>query len=308
MTQSPHTFKSTLQAMAFAAAGYSFFAFGDVILKWLTKSYGVSEILFFVGVMGAILTGAIIVRQRGWRGLSSAHLRWHALRTLCAVLSTFFVVHAFSLIPMTDLYGIVFLSPLVIAVMSHFFLGERIGWHRIAAIIAGFCGVIVLAGPQFESHNMGIIYALMSVLFIACGGIAVRKSRTEKNFLLYALYPLLGNALFNLPLMLPGFKTPAPGDLMLIFILIVFSTIGTLFYARGFSRAHTTAVVAPFHYIQMLWGVLFGLVFFGDVPAPTTLAGAAIIIGAGLYLVWREHVHHSRALVVVSAAEAGTAF
>lgn len=286
------SFKNVLQAVGLVFAGYSFFAVNDALTKWLIRSYPLSEVIFISGGCGAAIIAALILFKYGWRGFLSPNTHWHLTRGVCIALSTFCVVHALSLIPLADFYSIVFLSPLAMAVMSHFFLNERIGWHRFIAIIAGFCGILVLAGPQFENPNPGFLFALVSVLFVSGNGIFARLVRHENNKLLYAFYPMAGNALFNLPLTLPDFQTPAAADIPLMALLVVFGICGILCYTMGFARAPETALVAPIHYTQILWGVAFGYVLFGDVPSLNTLAGATIIIGAGLYLLWREHINH----------------
>jgi S-adenosylmethionine uptake transporter len=206
-------------------------------------------------------------------------------------LTSFCVVHSFARIPLADFYGIVFLSPMVIALMSALFLKERIGLHRFIAIILGFSGVIILAGPQFETMNVGIIFALISVLFISANAILLRKIGHENTLLIFAFYPVLFSALLNAPFVFNNYIPIDASHSLLYLSLVPLVLIGVIGLALGFRLAPETSVVAPFHYLQIIWGVIFGYYLFNDVPSASTIVGASIIVIAGFYLIMREKGH-----------------
>jgi S-adenosylmethionine uptake transporter len=283
-------FAKSLQAIIIVTLGWSCFAFADVISKWLTQSYSVSQVICLTSLAGAVYTGLWIIFRYGYKGFCSEKIKWHMLRGLCVTGTSFAVVHALSLIPLADFYSIVFLSPLVLALLSKFILGEHIGLHRALAIIIGFSGVLILAQPQFQDFNNGFLFALAGVFFIAGNGIIIRKISHEPITSLYAFYPFIFAAIINAPLMAYDMKAISLVDLPLILALPVFLVGGLVGFSLGFSKAPVTAIVAPFHYTQIIWGILFGYFLFGDIPTSATLLGASIIILAGLYLIWREYV------------------
>src|SRR5690606_8314433 len=122
------------------------------------------------------------------------------------------------------------------------------------------------------------------------------KIGTETIPVRYAFFPFLANAVIFTPIaFFDGLAVP--GNILDISLLVLFpvvALIGIVLFSIGFTRARDTALIAPFHYSQMIWGVLLGYFIFGDIPALTTFFGAGIIILAGLLVIWREHIHHQQ--------------
>lgn len=288
----PSLFRRNLAAISFGVAGWTAFAFADTLSKWLAQDYPVSQVIGLTAIVTFIMALCWTIGRYGYKSLITPFFGWHAARSLCAAGTTFCVVHAVSRIPLADFYGIIFLTPLMLAVLSFFLLGEKIGWHRLLAILVGFGGVVILAGPQFGTYNAGILFAFAAVIFVCGNGLVVRKMRAETVLPLYALYPALLNMVIHCPLMLPDFRMPEAVDISLFAAVGPLILIGIMGFSLGFARASETAVVAPFSYIQIVWGVLLGYLLFGDVPQTNTIIGAAIIISSGLYVIWREHRLH----------------
>jgi S-adenosylmethionine uptake transporter len=203
--------------------------------------------------------------------------------------SSFAVVSALGYLPLADFYGITFISPFVIALFSFVLLGERVGWHRIAAMAVAFAGVLVVAGPQFESHNVGMLWAFLAPIFLALNVLCVRKMGHNDPLALFAFFPFVGIALFNVGFVMPEYTLPETHHLW-IFALATVSVMGGLIGTTvGFAKATESSVVAPFLYTQILWGVIVGFVLFNTMPTHTTFIGAGLVIAAGLYSFYREH-------------------
>lgn len=262
--------------------------------KWLAGAYSAYQILAISGLTGVFLAGGWILTRHGWRKFYTPKWKWYVLRSLAQTGSSFLVIKSLSLIPMADFYGIIFLTPMVTTLLATVFLKEKIGIYRIGAIIVGFIGVMIIAGPAFTSQNAGYLYALIAVGFASTGGIFIRKIGREDIPVRYAFFPFLACALIFIPLSLQqGIKMPETTlDASLLLLFAPVALLGLLGYSTGFSRARDTALIAPFHYTQMIWGALLGYIIFHDVPPLTTFAGAGLIILAGLLVIWREHVHH----------------
>lgn len=276
------------------------YVLSDVINKYLSQHYPVSEILCLSYLAGLCLIVPYIVLRHGWRALFPPRTwKWHVLRGLSGSLGTVLGVHALQSIPLADFYGIIFLTPLLLCLLSHFILKERIGRHRITCILIGFIGVLILAGPQFAGGNIGFIFAGVAVIFSAMNGILVRKIGQEKIVMRFAFYVFAANMLVNLPFLIVEKSATLPDLSHLPFFLAIPPIVlaGLLAYSISFSRVRETAMIAPFHYSQMIWGVILGYFLFGDEPSVRTLIGAAIIIGAGMYMIWREHVLHKASVL-----------
>lgn len=290
-----------LHAICLVTLGYSIFAFSDAITKWLTAGYGMSQILATSSFVGLFVTGTWIVRKKGWQGFKSPRLRWHIYRGICVSLISLSVVQAVSLTPLADFYAIIFLSPLTVLILSYFFLGEPIGAHRALAVITGFLGVLVLVGPQFGHLNLGIIITFMCMSFVSISVILIRK--VGQDYLpLYGFYPALIIFTINAPMAVMEFTMPDLQGAIMFMLYAPLILMGQLILSVGFARAPETSVVTPFHYIQMLWGVILGYFLFSEVPSLATLAGSSLIIGSGLYLIWREHKLHKKKSVFENTA------
>lgn len=289
-------FRQSLDAILFACGGWFLFCICDAMSKWLMTDYSALQILAFSGVTGAILAGGWILFRHGWRGFLTPQWKWYLIRCLSQAVASYLVIKSLSLIPLADFYGIIFLSPMVTTILAVFLLKEKIGFYRLAAIMIGFIGVLIIAGPSFESRNIGYLYALLAVGLVGMSAIFVRKIGRETIPARYAFFPFLTNAIVYVPLtLLHDFKVPdSPLDLSLLLLFAPIAFLGLLGYSTGFSRARDTALIAPFHYTQMIWGALFGYLIFGDVPAVTTFAGSWLIVAAGMMVIWREHVLHKQ--------------
>lgn len=299
-----HTFRDSLDAILLACGGWFLFCVSDAMAKYLTVQYHPFEILAFSGTIGVLLSGAWILRKHGWAGFMTPKWRWYIGRGITQTGSSFLVIKALALIPLADFYGIIFMTPMVITILAAIFLKEKIGFYRIGAILLGFIGVLIIAGPSFNSGNIGYLYALIAVGFTSTSGIFVRKIGRDKIVTRYAFFPFLICASLFLPLTIfHDFKMPAGTlDLSLLMLFAPIMLLGLVGYSSGLSRARETAMIAPFHYTQLIWGSLFGFVIFHEVPAFTTFVGSLLIIAAGLLVIWREHRHHRK--IVINAIKA----
>ncbi len=278
-----------LHAIILTTAGFLSYSLADACSKFLTAYYSVPQILTYNSAL-AVIIGVIWLAATG--GLSrfiTPNWRWHLARGIGLMLTSFFIVHALGHVPLADFYGIVFIAPIAVSVLAGLLLKEPVGVHRFGALIAGFTGVLIIAGPQFDNLNIGLVYTVLSALFIIASLLIMRKIGDRDPLPVYILYPFLCNLALNTPLMLLD-HTPVAAEHWWLFVLLpLFLMGGIIGTAFGFARAPVTAIVAPFHYTQMVWGVLIGLIVFSDIPSLPTLVGAGLIIGAGLYVIWREH-------------------
>lgn len=261
----------------------------------MTDDFGTIQLIGMSSMTGACLSGGWIIYRHGWRGFITPKWKLFALRGLLVIAISYLVVYSLSLIELADFYGIIFMSPFLVTILSVCLLKEKIGIHRIIAMLAGFSGVLVLAGPQLQSAPVGLLCVFLAMIGGSFVTIIIRKIGREPVTTLFAFVPFISSTVVYGPLMLlPGnFHIPDnPWYLLAPAGMGVLAFAGFIFFSTGFTRATETAVITPFHYSQMVWGVLLGYLMFGDVPELSTIAGSLIILLAGLYMVWREYLHH----------------
>jgi S-adenosylmethionine uptake transporter len=289
MDSASGSFRDLLRVVLVAIAGWACFCCVDMLTKYLTLSYDFTIVVGLTAPLGLLLSGSIIFFRDGFDGFRSPRWRWHVARGVNVMFTTMCVVNAVARIPLTDFYGLVFIAPILLMLLSVPLLGEKIGWRRLMAALVGFGGVLIIAGPQFQHYNSGILFSLAAAVFVANNGLIVRKIGREPKVLLFAFFPCIFNSLVYLPFVISHFTLPHLGEIPVFLAVPPCVLSGLTLYSWSMSRASEVAVVAPFHYTQILWGALFGWFIFGDVPAATTVAGAMIVVGAGLYIIWREY-------------------
>ncbi len=284
----PQLTGESLKIIAIIILGWTGFALADATSKYLSFEYDPSLILLFSGLTSGLGLVLWILFDKGWRGFLSPNWKWLMARGACIAVTATGIVNAVAHIPLADLYGITFSAPFITVILAVIFLREEVGLHRWISVIAGFMGVIILLGPQFDALNIGIAFAIAATLSIAVGTIIIRKIGKNEYLPLFILYPYIGILAVNIPLSITHIEPIALPDLGW-FIASSFFVLASQF-AVTFSIAHakSTASVAPFVYIQVIWGVILGYFFFNEIPTVATAIGLIIVTAAGLYMVMRE--------------------
>lgn len=276
--------------------GWFMFSVLDAFTKHFTETYSVIHLLAMSSTMGTALSAGWIFYRYGWAGFKTKNWKLFILRGVIIIFGAFSTLKALSMITLADFYGIVFMSPFLVTIMSVLILKEKIGIHRITALIVGFIGVLILAGPQMNSSPEGLFWVFIATFLGSSSTILIRKIGREKVTAIFAFVPAFSTMIIYVPLALvmhEKLHIPAPAwELAYPFLLGTLGFFGFMAYSFGLTRATETALISPFHYTQMVWGVLFGYMFFGDLPTPTTIIGSAVILAAGLYILWREYVLH----------------
>ena len=210
------------------------------------------------------------------------------VRSLLLFGSTAFNFVALRHLQLADTLSIQFAAPLAVALLAGPLLGEWSSRERLAAIAAGFCGVLVIVRPGLGEVQPAVLYSLGNMLCYALYIITTRKLAAYDSTATTMFYSGLSGLALMSPL-LPWIWT-SPGTPCVWALLVgvgLFGTLGHWLLVLAHARA-PASVLAPFIYTQLLWSVLLGYLLFGDVPQGTTLTGAAIVVASGLYLLARE--------------------
>ncbi|MCB1537985.1 MAG: DMT family transporter [Rhodospirillales bacterium] len=275
-------------AFGLAIFAYLFFTLSDTLGKWLQAGgYGAAQILVTVNVTGFALMLCVAAVIRGPRAIFKGE-RWrlHLLRGLLLGGSTMLVLIAIRHLPLADFYGIVFLNPIWVALISRLILKQHIPPSRWLAIGAGFLGVLVIAGPRFADLNVGALAALAASLCSAGAALLARRIGGHEPPTNFSLATHATLVLLNLPVMLfvDGPVMPALPDLGLMVLYGVLLSIAMISISLVFARSHVVSQVAPLQYTQMLWGVLLGWLVFDQPPTARIFAGSLLVMGAGIYI------------------------
>ena len=270
-----------------ALLAFGIYATHDAVVKLMGASYSPFQLIFFSVLFSFPLAMLMIMRDRTPGTLIPVHPWWIATRTVAAVITGITAFYAFSVLPLAQVYAIVFATPLLITILAIPILGEKVRIRRWMAVIIGLAGVIVVLRPGSTDLTLGHLAALVAAVGGSVASIIVRKIGQEERPVVLLLYPMLANfALVSIAL--PFVYVPMPIEhLGFVALMSILGWLGGVVIIRAYKTAEAV-VVAPMQYSQILWATAYGLAFFNETIDGSTALGAAIIIGSGLYIVLRE--------------------
>jgi drug/metabolite transporter (DMT)-like permease len=225
---------------------------------------------------------------------------------------------ALTVLPLAVQTALGYTTPLFVTILAIPLLGERVGVHRWSAVLLGFCGVLVIAAGQgvlagvFQGAAavagtlavIGTAVAVAQGLFSALTTLLVRQlSATETSTTIVLWQSLLMTA-FTLVVLPFVWVTPGWRDLALLVLMGVVGGSAQWLLTEAYASAQVSAL-GPYSYSSLLWSILLGWMAWGDVPAASMLAGAALIVAAGLYILHRELVRSRHRRVAAAAAAEG---
>lgn len=264
------------------------FAVSSAVSKWQVADYSFDEVLFFRALGSLALIAAIILPRTGLTVFWTRHLTDHAARSVTQAIAQSCIVIAFGLMPLGGAIAINFSAPLFATLFAALWLKERVGAARGAALIVGFCGVLLVAAPGADSFRIGALFALVNAVLYGSVTAAVRGMTKTESAETLTIYQMVFLALFfTLGLPLFGFVWPRWSDLAMLLLNGVINAVGQYWWTRALSLA-PPAAVGPFYYFSLVWALLLGFAVWGDVPTLPLLAGSAVVVGSGLALLWHE--------------------
>jgi drug/metabolite transporter (DMT)-like permease len=264
------------------------FAALDTIAKWLSLYLPTLEVVW-ARYASHFFLSLLILNPWTVPGMFSTQRPWLQIgRSALLFASTVLNFFALRYLQLDQTAAIAFTTPFMIALLAGPLLGEWMGWRRWIAIIVGFAGVLLVARPGMGGIHWAAAISVLSMLCYAGYIVSTRFLAGYDSTATTVFYSaLVGFVAASVPL-------PAvwvmPEDPLVIGGMIAVGAlgwIGHLFLILG-HRYAPAPILAPFIYTQLIWYVAGGFLVFGDVPNSYTLAGAAVVISSGLYLLYRE--------------------
>jgi drug/metabolite transporter (DMT)-like permease len=217
-------------------------------------------------------------------------LKWELARSLLMAATTAGNFLALQHLRLDQTVTVVFLAPLVVALLAGPLLGEWVGWRRLVAILVGFLGILVVVRPGINGLHPAFLYAFGAMLAYALFMLLTRYLAAYDKPLAMLFYSILFGTFALAPFAFWQWVWPAGlGQWLLLAALGTLGGTGHYLFIHAY-RLAPASIIAPFLYMQLLTMVGFGYAVFGDVPDVWTLAGSAVIIASGIYLIHRERV------------------
>ncbi|MGF7161960.1 drug/metabolite transporter (DMT)-like permease [Rhodoligotrophos appendicifer] len=266
-------------------------------IKAVSPQIPAGEAVFFRSFFALVpILPLLIYRGELMSALLSRHYLSHFGRGFVGVLSMGSWFVAVGLLPLPEAFALGYSTPLIAVLLAIVMLGETVRLIRWAAVIIGFSGILVVVWPNLTllregtmemSQGVGALSALSSSVFAALAMILVRKLLTIERTSAIVLHFSLNASLLALLTLPFGWVWPSPTEAALLIAAGLLGGLGQIAMTESYRHADTSTV-APFDYLTMLWGLIFGYALFGDVPTLSVLIGAMIIVSAGLLILFRE--------------------
>ncbi|WP_245999460.1 DMT family transporter [Paracoccus methylarcula] len=266
------------------------FTLMDATAKFLTQHYHPAQVVW-ARFLGNILIFAVIFRARMFSLLRSRQPGLQAGRALMQLASVGLFFTALQFIGLAEATAIMDMNPVLITLGAALFLGERIGPRRVAGIAAAVIGALIIIRPGLGVFQPAALLPMAGAFTFAAGALLTRMVRSdsvETSVMWSAVFGTVATSVI-----VPFIWQPIdPAHFWVFLLLAGFGTLSQWLLVRAFSSAEA-GVLAPFGYTGLIWAGLWGLLFFGQFPDRWTILGAAIIVGAGLY-VWSRETRAAR--------------
>jgi drug/metabolite transporter (DMT)-like permease len=286
MAATPTTADS-LKGIACMIGAAAFLTLNDGVMKWMTASYPVGEVVFIRGLFVLVGVALLAWRAGGLATLRVRNVRGQAARALLTIASTGLFVTSLRFLPLAEAIALTFASPLFVTALAPPLLGERVGWRRWLAVLAGFVGVLVMIRPTGEAMRWAVLLPLTVALTFGLANIVTRRiSATESSVSIMGV-SMLSVTLVALATAPFGWRAPALGDVALLALAGMLLGCAHFLMIEAFRLAEA-AVAAPFNYSAMIWALILDLVVWVNRPDPWVVGGAVIVIMSGLYILRRE--------------------
>ena len=277
-----------LKAIVLAVSATMLFGSSDTISKYLSGSLPIVEFIWIRYVIFLIMA-AILVRRTPNRAVRARNPGLQITRGFCVVGSSILFVYGVRSMTMAQATTISFLSPLLITILSIPLLGETVGPRRWAAVAAGMIGMLIVVRPGLGGFDPAALFGVASAFCWALALIITRKISSSDPPQTTVLWSAaIGTAVLTLVLPFQA-VWPTPKQYGLSLVLGILASGGQWLVILA-HRIAPASLLAPFFYGQLLWVTVLGFLVFRNLPDTFTVAGAAIIVGSGLYTAHRERV------------------
>ena len=263
------------------------FSLMSALVKEALLVYSLILVMTFRTGVGLVPVLLVVGRTAGYGSLRTKRIGAHLFRGLCGLVAMAGGFMSYQLMPLADATAVGFTAPLFITALSAPLLGEKVGPFRWAAVVIGFLGVLIMVRPGDVNFGWGAALATIGSLAYAFAVVTMRQlTRTDPSTSV-AFYNQMTSFVICLALLPWFWATPTWSDLLLLIGIGMGGGFAQIWMTQGIKMA-PVAVTAPFNYTQLVWAMGFGYLLFGEIPNLQTLAGALVVCGCGLFILYRE--------------------
>ncbi|WP_299680301.1 DMT family transporter [uncultured Roseobacter sp.] len=289
IAQSTRSLSPNIVGALMMVASMACFTINDALIKATGGAVPLFQLLVLRGLLATALIGGLAWSRGAFRArVSRQDWGWIALRSVSEIGAAYFFITALLNMPLANVTAILQLLPLAVTLGSALIYREAVGWRRMTAIAVGFCGMLLIVRPGAEGFTIWSLYALVAVLCVTARDLIMRRISSAAPSLLVTFSTSLGVLLAAGAASLTIPWVPVSPTLAALIGGASVFVVGGYYFSVQVMRQGDVSFVAPFRYTGLLWALVLGWVLFGEWPAPLTLLGAGIIVGASAYTMVRE--------------------
>lgn len=277
-------------------ASTALFTMMGAVVKLVGERIPFFEIMFFRSILALPVVLLIVLRMGGGATLATQRFPQHVMRAMTGTAAMACSFYALTVLPLAEQTALTFTTPIFVTLLAIPLLGEKVGIHRFSAVALGFVGILVIAlgkgafmGPMESLIIFGMFVAVMHGVFSAATTLLVRSlSATERSTTIVLWQSLLmtGFTALTLPFI---WVTPSGHEWLLLLVIGLVGGVAQVMLTEAFASAQVSSLGA-YSYTGILWAVLLGWIFFGEVPGIATFVGSGLIVLAALYIMRREAI------------------
>jgi S-adenosylmethionine uptake transporter len=264
------------------------FSLNDAMGKWLVESFSVGQVLVVRSLGSFIILVPLIARQGSDKLFRVERVPLQVLRVVLTTADVGLFYAAVAYLPLADVMTFYMAGPIYVAALSHFFLGETIGWRRWLAVIIGFIGVVIALRPSTAMLSWPSIFGLVGSLSFSLTLVLGRRLRLTSDVTLVT-WQTVAALMTGLVLSLGHWRSFSALDFTAMLALGIVAGSAHMMITRSLKLA-PASLLAPLQYSLLVWAIALGFLFFGDLPDSQILIGSAVIVVAGLFIFHRKNL------------------
>ena len=267
------------------------FSVMDLIVKW-SENYPVGEVLFFRGLFGMITIFFLIPREKYFNFYKTNRPMLHFKRCIAGLIAIVAIFIALRNLPLATVVSISFAAPIFTTILSIFFLSEKVGLYRWLAVIVGFIGILIISQPGFTSFNIYYIYPIIFCLGLSYVAIAIKKLSSTEPVWLIGFYFSFSIMIISFFTFHQGWIIPKLLDLFLLSMVGILGGLANLWLTQSYKYSDVS-LVTPIKYLALVFAILFGYIFWEEIPTIKTLMGAFLVIMSSV-IIFRREIYHKK--------------
>jgi drug/metabolite transporter (DMT)-like permease len=264
-----------------------FFSVMEILVKFLSSSYPIGELVFFRGFFGLLPIIFIMPKKNFFQNFKTKKIKLHIFRTITGCFALISIFFSLKYLPLADAISITFAAPIFATIFSIFFLKEIVGKKRWFAVLIGFLGILIILKPGTSLFSIYSIFPILFCIGFAASASLIRiLSKTDKNYLI-SFYYTVGLTLVSLFLDPLSWKIPLFKDCLLLISIGIIGSLGNIIITEAYRKSEIS-LITPIKYLNLIFAIVFGYYLFNEVPEYSTLIGSIFIIVSTVIIFIRE--------------------